>query len=157
MELRKKLLGVASLAFACALSTGVIAVGANAETEWDNFAVSAVSIRLDDTKTEKVDSGIRFLVNCPVDYSESESVNAYTTLTFTSAAEGTVKQYTIDVPAKVWREDKSGWNTVLLDIPASDYVTEITAQSFVVINETEKYETAAKTTVRFYDADQEYE
>ena len=52
MELKKKLLSVASLAFAAALSTGLVVVGASAnETNWENFAVSAVSIRMDNPAT----------------------------------------------------------------------------------------------------------
>lgn len=139
--MRKKFTFVASLAFAAALCAGVAgaSVTAQADTEWaNNFKISATAIRTVSP------AGLRFKVDCPVDYSADNSVEAWTKLTFTSDVEGTEKQYSTNVPVTYWR-DASGWNTVLLEIPASDYVTEITAQAFVKVNETTTYQTAPVT------------
>ena len=142
--MRKKITLVASLAFAMALCAGVASanVSAQADTDWTQFTISEASIR---TATP---AGLRFKVNCPVDYSEDETVEAWTKLTFVSDVDPDApgKTYTTNVPATAWRTDGSGWNAVLLDIPASDYVTEVTAQSFVKINETTVYQTNEATT-----------
>ena len=140
-QLRKKFVGVTVLAFAFALSTGVAVanVTANAAEAKADFAITATSIRLDDPAKEGVDSGLRFKVDVPV--AQAEVTNAYTTLTVTPVG-GT--KVTTNVPATVWRTDGSGWNTVLLDIPSTDYVTEVTAQAFATIDGV-VYETEAVT------------
>ncbi len=133
MELRKKLLSVAALAFAATLSTGVaVAASAQDDANWSDFEISATAIRTEDP------AGLRFKVDCPVDYSEDSTVNAYTILRLTTSENET---YTKKVHAQVWRKDNTGWNTVLTHIPATDYVTEVYAQAFVVLENGTTYET----------------
>ncbi len=138
MELRKKLISVAALAFSLALSAGVaISASAEGEQTMTGFDISATSIRLDDPNKEGVDSGLRFKVDCPT----SDVEDAYTILTMTTSA-GVAK--TAKVHTEVWRQDNSGWNTVVANIPDTDYVTEITAQAFVTVNDI-VYKTDAET------------
>lgn len=136
MMKRKALICLASLA--CTLFAGVgihtAQKQANAQTVMSEFTISQSAVRTDDP------SGLRFKVDCPVQQANVE--NAYTHLTFT-AADG--QSYSTDVDANVWRTDNSGWNTVLLSIPQSDYVTEISAQSFVTVGGVQ-YKTAVETT-----------
>ena len=146
--MRKKFTLVASLAFAAALSAGVagVSIQANADT-WTGFAVKATSVRIGNG-TKDDPSGLRFqtvatglTADLKAQYPNAE---CYTTISFTSNVEGTEKSYSTNVPVTVW-ESENSWNTVLLEIPASDYGTVITAQSFIKLNETTVYETAAVT------------
>lgn len=142
--MRKNLTLVASLAFAAALCAGVGAanVQADAAGNYSGFAITATSVRYDDLEKDGVDSGLRFKVDVPTG---ATVTNAYTKVTLTPKS-GTYagQSVTSTVPATVWRKDNSGWNTVMIDIPATDYATEITAQAFATINGVE-YETAAVT------------
>ncbi len=146
--MRKNLTLVASLAFAAALCAGVGAanVQADAAENYSGFAITATSVRYDDTTKEGVDSGLRFKVDVPTG---ATVTNAYTKVTLTPKS-GTYagQSVTSTVLATVWRPESLnqgyGWNTVLLGIPAADYATEITAQAFATINGVE-YETAAVT------------
>ena len=148
--MRKKIALVASLAFAAALCAGVAGanVTAQAETNWNDFEISATSVRLDDPNKEGVDSGLRFKVDCPV--AQGDVDVAYTVVSFQSSVvtagnpNGDLKSYTTNIPATVWRPDGEGWNAVMLDIPASDYATEITAKAVVVAGG-QTYETQAVT------------
>ena len=126
--MRKNLALVASFAFAAVLSAGaaVANVTAQAQTDWEAFEISATSVRLDNPNNDYVDSGLRFKVDCPT----NEVDSAYTVLTMTTSA-GVSK--TAQVNATVWRPDGDGWNTVVADIPDTDYVTEITAQAVVTV------------------------
>ena len=137
--MRKKFIGIAALAFVATLSAGVASVNAQADTEntLDGFAITATSVRLDDTTKEGVDSGLRFKVDVPMGATVTD---AYTTITLTTAGG---QAYTTEVEATVWRTDNSGWNTVLLDIPESDYATQVTAKAYATINGT-AYATAAE-------------
>ncbi len=142
MKVSKKLLAVASLAFASALSAG-IAVTASAANEqsWDGFAITARAIR---TETP---AGLRFRTEAaqltPDLMEQFASAKCYTTVSFTTAGG---LSYQTDVPVGVWRNDAvPGWNTVLLDIPASDYATDITAKSYIVVSETTTYATSPVT------------
>ena len=142
--MRKKFIGIASLAMVSALSAGlaVTNVKANAADALADFAITATSVRYDDLEKDGVDSGLRFKVDVPTG---ATVTNAYTKVTLTPKS-GTYagQSVTSTVPATVWRKDNSGWNTVMMDIPASDYATEITAQAFATINGVE-YETLAVT------------
>ena len=133
---KKMLICLASLA--CTLFAGVgihmVNKQVNAQMVMSEFTISQSAVRTDDP------SGLRFKVDCPVQ--EADAENAYTRLTFT-AADG--ERYFTTVPATVWRTDNSGWNTVLLGIPESDYATEISAQSFVTVGGIQ-YQTAVETT-----------
>lgn len=148
MELRKKFLSVAALAFAAALSTG-IAISASAEGEQalNGFEITHTSVRLV-VGTKEDPSGLRFKTVTPA--GESAYVEAYTNITFTSNVvtnknpNGDAVNYSAKVPTSSWTED--GWNTVLLEIPSTDYGTQITAQSYVKVSDTEVYVTEAKTT-----------
>ncbi len=141
MELRKKLISVAALAFTVALGAGMACMTASAETEAqtkDGFAVTAVSVRTENFKdadgNEITDSsGIRFKTDVPTGL-EGEG---YTKLTINGQSK--------EVNADVWRLDGSGWNTVVMGVPSTDYATAIMAQSFLVVSETEAYTTAAVT------------
>ncbi len=132
---RMKWFGIATLACAASLCAGFGAanVTANAAEALDDFAITATAVRTEDP------SGLRFKVDCPVD--QAEVTNAYTVVSLTTA-DG--EEYTTNVPATVWRTEGDGWNTVLLEIPESDYVTEVTAQAFVTVDGVE-YATEAQT------------
>ena len=141
--MRKKLYLAASLAFAAALSAGVAGASINAQADaTPSLAITATSVRTADP------SGLRFQTvlsgMTQADLGNYPNAVAYTTLTF-EATDG--KTYTTNVPATAWRpEGDLGWNTVLLDIPASDYVTEVTAQSFIYDGTTKLLESTAETT-----------
>ena len=147
MKMSKKLLAVASLAFASALSAG-IAVNASAASEqrWDGFAITARAIRTENP------AGLRFRTEAaeltPELMAQFATAKCYTTVSFTT--QGGLS-YTTDVPVGVWRTEANdanyvpGWNTVLLDIPNTDYATDITAKSYIVVNETTTYATEAVT------------
>ena len=133
---RKILICLASLACTLLTGLGIYTVNrqVNAQVDASSFVISKSAVRTDDP------TGLRFKVDCPVQASGVE--NAYTRLTFTSKAG---QSYTTEVPATVWRTDGSGWNTVLLGIPESDYATEISAQSFVIVDGVQ-YQTTVETT-----------
>ena len=141
--MRKKLYLAASLAFAAALSAGVAGASINAQADaMPSLAITATSVRTADP------SGLRFQTvlsgMTQADLGNYPNAVAYTTLTF-EATDG--ETYTTNVPATAWRpEGDLGWNTVLLDIPASDYVTEVTAQSFIYDGTTKLLESTAETT-----------
>ena len=137
-----KWFGVATLACAAALCAGFGAanVTADAASTMNGFAIEYTSVRLGDGSKGNP-SGLRFKVDLPENVAKADVTNAYTTVSFT-AADG--ESYTTNVEATVWRNDGSGWNTVLLDIPKDDYATEITAQAFMTVDGVE-YETAENT------------
>ena len=147
MELRKKLLGVASMAFALTLSAGFAVVGANADDGYKtdaNFAITGVSVRYDDPANEKDGSGIRFKVDVPEAWTVKD---AYTFVTLTPKTGKFAGQtVTATVSAEVWRPvaEGNGWNTVLVNIPETDYTTDVTAQAFVEL-EDGVYATEART------------
>ena len=146
---KMKWFSIATLACAASLCVGFGAANVTADAEavaLDGFKIEYTSVRLDDPTKEGVDSGLRFKVDVP----EGVKVeNAFTVVSFTSSVKteenpnGDPKAYSTTIPATVYRAD-GGWNTVLLDIPASDYKTEVTAQAFATINGVE-YKTAEKT------------
>ena len=128
MELRKKLLAVASLAFATALSAGV-AVAASAEEEkLKGFNISAVSVRTENFKKQDVEientSGIRFKTDAP---EKAEGASYYTTVSVAGVKESK------KVKAESWRTDGSGWNTVIVRVPSTAYATPITVTSYAEI------------------------
>ena len=133
---RKTLICLASLACTIFAGVGIRTVHkqVSAQTSMSAFEISQSAVRVNDP------SGLRFKVDCPVQATEVE--NAFTRLTFTSAGG---ESYSTEVPATVWRNDGSGWNTVLLNIPQSDYATEISAQSFATVNGIQ-YQTEVETT-----------
>ncbi len=139
--MRKKITLVASLAFAAALCAGVGAanVTAQAETDWTKFQISESAVRLGDGSVNNP-TGLRFKVDCPEYLKGAENTECYTVLSFTSSVvteqnpDGNAVPYQVKVPATNWRTDSTGWNAVLLEIPASDYVTEVTAVSYVEVN-----------------------
>ena len=138
MKLRKKLLSVTALAFAIALGAGVFSLKAQAEGEQElaDFEVTATSIRTADP------AGLRFQTvvgaNAATTYANAE---AYTTLTLTMGD----TTYTTTSTVNAWTVDGKGWNTVLLGIPEVNYITEVTAQSFIKVDETTTYATQAVT------------
>ena len=135
--MRKKVISIAALAFVASLSVGFAAANVTADAaSKDGFAITATSVRLDDAQKEGVDSGLRFKIDVPTGATVTD---AYTKITLTTAGG---QAYSTNVEATVWRPDESGWNTVLLDIPSTDYATQVTAQAFATIDGVE-YETAA--------------
>ena len=140
--MRKQFIAVAALAMAVSAGAGVYSASIHADAAaWTGFEITATSVRIGDgTKTNP--SGLRFQTVVagitPELMAANPDAKCYTTLTLT-AADG--ETYTKDVPATVWTPDGSGWNTVLLGIPDTDYVTEVSAQSFIVLNDTTTYET----------------
>ncbi len=146
--MRKKISLVASLAFAAALCAGVGAadVTAQAETDWATFTITDASVRLGVADSATNPTGLRFKVNCPDVLKDTEGAEHYTVLSFTSSVLGEAQEYNLKVPASVWREDGSGWNAVLLGIPVGDYVTEVTAVSYVEVNGEVVHQTAPATT-----------
>lgn len=149
MELRKKLISVAALAFAMALSTG-IAVSASAEGEpvFDGtFNISATSVRISDREEDgKNTSGLRFKTDVipndeTADY--QSSAYCYTTITVNATVGEETKDWSANVAADLWREDGSGWNTVLANIPQESYTSSVTAQSFIKVDENTVYATPA--------------
>ncbi len=144
--MRKKIAIVASLAFAAALSAGIAGANVNVNADaatWTGFEITATSVRLGEG-TKQNPSGLRFqtvasslTADLKAQYADAE---CYTTISFTYDGQN----YSTDVPVSVWASENS-WNTVLLEIPAGAYTTEITAQSFIKLNETTTYETLAVT------------
>ncbi len=139
--MKKKFIGIASLAVIGALSAGVAVASIQADAAtWGGFEITATSVRLG-AGTKEDPSGLRFRTvasglteDLKAQYPDAE---CYTTLSFTTG--GTT--YSTNVPVTVWASENA-WNTVLLEIPATDYGTVITAQSFIKLNETTTYETA---------------
>ena len=132
--MRKSLIVTASLAFALLAGAGAASLNVQAEADWANdFTITEASVRLGDGSATNP-TGLRFKVNAPENLDDAENTECYTVLSFTSSVLGEATEYNLKVPASVWREDGSGWNAVLLGIPASDYVTEVTATSYVEVN-----------------------
>lgn len=147
--MKKKFIGIASLAVLGAISAGVAATNVQADaTPWTDFAIRTSSVRLGDG-TQGNPSGLRFqtYVDGLTDEEKAQYPNAkyYTTFTFSTKISGYEQTYSLDVPASLWVQEDA-WNSVLLEIPASDYGTEITAQSFIKLSDTLTYETAPVTT-----------
>ena len=139
--MRKKFTLAVTLTFALAFSAGVGFANMNVEADAvPSLEITATSIRTADP------AGLRFqtlATGLTADImAQYPDAVAYTTVSFTSASG---INYTTDVPATVWRPDGSGWNTVLLGIPNTDYATEVTAQSFIYDGETKLLETTAVT------------
>lgn len=129
----KKLFGIVALAAVAALSAGfgVANVTADAVVDWENdFTISQTSIRLGTGEADDP-TGIRFYVNSPVDYSAG-GADCYATFSLTTAAGAS---WTTNVPATVWRPDGSGWNAVLLGIPSSDYLTNVTVTAYATVGD----------------------
>lgn len=136
MKTNKKV-WIVTLAGACMLASGfgfynVASVQASASesaTLWTGFEISATAVRTANP------TGLRFKTDVerltPTMKKYNPDAEYYTTLTLTTAGG---QSWSTTVEATVWRPDGSGWNTVLLDIPESDYATQVTAQSFVKLN-----------------------
>ena len=142
--MRKHLIAVSAIAFALAVGAGAYSANVKADAaSWEGFAITATAVRTQDP------SGLRFKTVAtnmtPELMAQYPNAECYTTLTFTSSVGGEEKEYRTNVPATIWRPEGDGWNTVLLDIPVSDYATEVTAQSFIKISDTVQYETKTVT------------
>lgn len=132
MELRKKLISVAALAFTVALGAGMACMTASAEEQQPTLKISGVAVRTENFKDAQGkdiegSSGIRFKTDSSL---EKGNFEAYTIV----SAEGVGSK---KVAATAWRPDNDGWNTVVAGIPKDDYVKEITAQSFIVLSNTQ--------------------
>ena len=123
--MHKQKLWISLAALACTFSAGIgihtSVKNTQAAADISAFAISKSAIRTNSP------SGLRFKVDCPVDKQDIEE--AYTNITFTSSVQtaenpdGEAIAYSTNVDATVWRSEGDGWNTVLLEIPASDYAT----------------------------------
>ena len=136
--------GMCAVAFSAGAYTAntVRAQAQDTPTLWTGFAIDATAVRTASP------TGLRFRTVAerltPTMKKYNPDAEYYTTLTFT-ATNG--QSYSTKVETTVWRLDESGWNTVLLEIPKSDYATQITAQSFIKLNgkETAFYKTEPVT------------
>ena len=152
---KMKWLSVATLACAATLCAGFGAanVTANAAEDMSTFAITAAAIRLGDGTTDNP-NGLRFKVDCPT----TDVENCYTVISFTYADE----TYNLTADTKVWRPDQSGWNAVLLNMPADAFMIDVTATAYATVNDQEYTATAtssvAKTAVgtTFNPADDNY-
>lgn len=146
---KHKKIWIGMLAVACIAASGFGTYTALAEAKaeeiavaWEGFEISAAAVRT------AAPVGLRFKTDVERLTSTMKKYNAdaeyYTTLTLTTA---NGYSYSTTVEATVWRPDGSGWNTVLLGIPESDYETQVTAQSFIKLNgkETAFYQTEPVT------------
>ena len=132
--MRKKIFGLAVIACVMSFCAGTYFYNANAEdTEEAKFAVLGAEVRTEDP------AGIRFVTEVNEAYKE-ELANTYATDTYTyewgtnlSFTDSTGTSYNLNAKTEKWIENDTRWNTALVGIPASDYMTEITAQSYVKI------------------------
>ena len=144
MNKKVKWVGILSGVCAFSLYAGAQAsVQASAESSaklWKGFSITATAVRTADP------AGLRFKTDVerltPLVQKYNPDAEYYTTLTFTRS-DG--EQFEITRNVDVWRPDGSGWNMVLLKIPESDYATQVTAQSFIQLNETTLYQTEPVT------------
>lgn len=143
-RMRNKVLGLMAAAFVASLGVGALTcnemIAANADEAPVFAMVEGAQVRTANP------AGIRFVTDVNDAYkaalAESYPTTEYTwvwgtVLTFTDAA-GTAQ--TIDAKTKQWIENDTRWYTALVDIPATDYLTEITAESYVkvyAVNDTE--------------------
>ena len=135
--MRKKILNFAAIAFVAALGLGAFVCNTNtaraAEEETAVFKmVEGAQVRMSEP------SGIRFVTEVNAKYQEElaaqypEDTYDYvwgTNLKFTDANESS---YDWDAATVDWK-DESHWYTALVGIPETDYLTAITAQSYVRI------------------------
>ena len=148
MDKKTKWISLLSVVCALTLSAGVYATNTvraqaqDAPTLWTGFEISATAVRTANP------TGLRFKTDVerltPTMKKYNPDAEYYTMLTLTTA---NGQSWSSTVEATVWRPDESGWNTVLLEIPESDYATQITAQSFIKLNgkETAFYKTEPVT------------
>lgn len=138
MKIKKVWISLLAGMFTLALGAGVCSGksmevnAAETASYWTGFSINGAAVRTEDPV------GLRFKTVAerltPTMKKYNPDAEYYTVLTFTSSVEGESQEYTLTRNADVWRADGSGWNTVLLGIPESDYTTEITAQSFIKLN-----------------------
>ena len=113
----------------------------------DGFAITAVSVRIGGDY-EWNPCGLRFKTDVPEQKETYEGAICYTVITLTIDD----RHFCRAISAQVWRDMGDGWNTVVLDIPEPYYTLDITAQSFIVVSETEIYQTNAVTSSLAYAA-----
>ena len=135
--MRKKILNFAAIAFVATLGLGAFVCNTNtaraAEEETAVFKmVEGAQVRMSDP------SGIRFVTEVNAKYqadlAAQYSMDTYnyvwgTNLKFTDANESS---YDWDAAIVDWK-DESHWYTALVGIPETDYLTAITAESYVRI------------------------
>lgn len=137
---RKKIVATLATCAFLALGVGAVRISANAEQALSGFEISSVSVRVNAATDEngKDTSGIRFKTDVGANAKETyKDAYCYTMLIIED------KDAIREVAAQVWRAENDGWNTVVMGIPESDYATDITAQSFIQVNESTVYATEA--------------
>ena len=140
--MKNKMLRFATLAFVASIGFGALALKANAGMPVADSATETASFAMEtgaQVRTE-TPAGIRFITNVNATYKtaleDAYSIDSYTyewgtELTFTTVEKNT---YTLDAITKEWTdENKTSWYTTLANIPESDYLTDITAESYVRI------------------------
>ena len=125
---KKYVIGLLATAFVLSLSVGAVTLNtASAENTAQFAMIDGASVRTDDP------AGIRFVTVVNDEYKATLSTNYDyvwgTKLTFQPVGG---ESYTVEVDTEVWTDDtKTKWNTVLLNVPDTDYLTQITAESYV--------------------------
>ena len=140
MKTRNKLLGLATLACMASVAFGIAVApvsaqdGAQLVNETAKFEMqTGAQVRTADP------AGIRFVTDVNAAYKEGLA-KTYATDTYTyvwgtvlTCVDSDENTRTIDAVTEKWLDDESGWYTTLAGIPESDYLTEITAESYVKI------------------------
>ena len=148
--MRKKILGLAAFAFVASLSVGSFVLNTNNVSA--NTAETATFAMVTGAQVRTADpSGIRFVTDVNEAYkaelSATYPTESYTwvwgtTLTFVDAEQNS---WTMDAKTKQWINDDTRWYTALVEIPETDYLTEITAESYVKIYDAENNLVDTKT------------
>lgn len=148
MELRKKVLGLTALAFATTLGFGVAGINASAaeSTQTAKFEmVVGAQVRTADP------AGIRFSTDVNEAY-KTELAKRYSTETYTwvwgtelTFTDVEKNSWTVDAVTEKWLDNDTRWYTTLVGIPDTDYLTEITAESYVKIYDAENMLVDTKT------------
>ncbi len=137
---RRKIVATLATCALVALGVGAVRISANAEQAPSGFEISSVSVRVNAATDSngKDTSGIRFKTDVGANAKETYKDAACYTMIGIESMNASKK-----VAAQVWRAENDGWNTVVMGIPESDYATDITAQSFIKVNESTVYATKA--------------
>ena len=140
--MRKKILGLASFAFVASLSVGAFVLKADMVSV--NASETATFAMVEGAQVRTANpSGIRFVTDVNEAYKAelsatypTESYNWVwgTTLTFVDVEQNS---WTVDAKTKKWIDNDTRWYTALVEIPGTDYLTEITAESYVKIYDLE--------------------
>ena len=139
MKTRNKLLGLATMACLASFAFGMAVAPVSAQDGVQPVSETAKFEMQTGAQVRTADpAGIRFVTDVNDAY-KAQLAESYPTAT--SYVWGTVltcvdsdeNKRTIDAVTVQWLENDTRWYTTLADIPESDYLTEITAESYVKI------------------------